>query len=125
MKLEFIDISPYAPWKLKFKQGNESVKQLTCLLLPNFCACESDFSHRKIEDIKPLLRPLSDFTGKKTGREVMDMLNCTLAQVHELWKLEDGAITLEQVTVGLYNVMNKNHIDYNNLIGKGLAICKT
>lgn len=72
---------------------------------------------------KPILRPLSDFWKMKLG-EVMLELKCTNSQVQEIWQLYSGDIKLKDVCVGTYEIMNKNHIDYNHLITKGLAIDK-
>lgn len=70
--------------------------------------------------IKPILRPLSDYF-RKTGKQVMDELNCSLDVVQEIWELTDGRKKLDQISVKTYNVMRENQIDFNRLIEAGLA----
>lgn len=71
---------------------------------------------------KPILRPISKYHLNIAGGKVMDILGCTIDQVHELWDLASGDKKLNDITLGLYDVMNKKHIDYNNLIDQGLAV---
>lgn len=71
---------------------------------------------------KLILRPLSDFAGKRTGKDVMNELECSLKVVHEIWELENRYKTLNQISYECYMVMCKNLIDFNRLIKHDLAI---
>jgi hypothetical protein len=75
-------------------------------------------------EYKLVLRPLSDFSGKRTGKDVMDELGCDLKVVHGIWALEDGEVTIDQISLKTYRVMCENHIDFERLIDAGLAIDK-
>lgn len=74
--------------------------------------------------IKPILRPLSDFGGKMSAKDVMNELNCDMSVVHQIWDLLSGSLEIDSTSVRAYKVMCKNHIDFNKLIPKGLAIDK-
>jgi len=73
--------------------------------------------------IKPILRPLSDYCKKGTTiKNVMDSLDCSRLVVCQLWDLYDRRLDLKAVKLETYEIMCKNHIDFNRLIEKGLAI---
>ena len=74
--------------------------------------------------VKPMLIPLSYFKGRRRAKDVMEELQCDVRVVQELWELENGLKTLEEIRFKTYNVMCKNHIDFNKLIEKGLAVNK-
>ncbi len=76
---------------------------------------------RSLDNVFPILHPLSEFNSY-TIRELTIKLECTISQVREIWDLEEGKKTIDQITFGMIDIMNRNHIDYNDLIGKGLAI---
>jgi hypothetical protein len=75
-----------------------------------------------VKDIKLALHPLSEYCGETTGGEVKKKLNCSFDVVNEIWNLQSGHLSLEQISVETYVVMCKNHIDGFGLIESGLAI---
>ena len=146
MKLEPQDLLHYLPYELKGQiqydmeeefSSNDWVDDLSIfengddLLIP---LGDGDFSGFLIrhgnsyisvgESVKPMLIPLSYFNGKRRAKDVMEELQCDLCVVRQLWELEDGLKTLQEIRVETYNVMCKNHIDFNKLIEKGLAVNK-
>jgi hypothetical protein len=84
--------------------------------------CGYHFGFLELEEVKPILHPLSEYCGNITGRGVMDKLNCALYTVHEIWALRRGSVALNKISLKTYNVMCRNHIDFSGLIEKGLAI---
>lgn len=72
-------------------------------------------------DFKPILRPLSDF-ATDTAIILMNKFHCDLDTIHEVWDLNNTSITLEEISLSTYNMFCKNHIDFNELIDKNLAI---
>lgn len=76
------------------------------------------------DDIKPILHPISDFSGKKTAGEVRSELNCTLNCVYEIWDLNSKDKLLEEISYETILVMCRNHIDFQRLIDNNLAIKK-
>lgn len=131
MKLELKHIAPYLPYGLNFQcldveSGEWEIVGLSKIDLVNETLeignIDVDISEMKDSNIKLILRPLSEFSKEKTGREVMDILNCEIDAVWELWQFSDGTKKLEQLSVKTYNVMCENCVDFNNLIPNGLAI---
>lgn len=76
----------------------------------------------EVKYIKPILRPLYLFHGDKIGREIMDELDCSLKEVHQIWQLYDGEIKVDDLKYSTVKVMLRNHIDFLGLIEKGIAI---
>ena len=72
--------------------------------------------------VKLILIPLSDYTD--VNSESMNDLNCDLQYQIELSDFAKGHKSLYQWSVGVYKIMCENHIDFNRLIEKGLAINK-
>lgn len=72
------------------------------------------FSH-EIENVKPYLFPMSSMSEEQ--RIEYDYLHSIIFSC-----FEDG---LSEAIAKLYNWLNENHFDYNNLIPKGLAIDAT
>lgn len=75
-----------------------------------------------VEEVKPYLFPLSAIP-KNVVDEIYD--ECGIYDVYDLDR--DPTIHIEEGTkfgeiTELFNILNKYHIDYNNLIPKGLAI---
>ena len=78
--------------------------------------------HPLVEEVKPYLFPLSTIP-KNVVDEIYD--ECGIYDVYDLDI--DPTIHIEVGTkfgeiTKLFNILNKYHIDYNNLIPKGLAI---
>ena len=117
MKLELKHLAPYLPYKLKISYSNPRVHWN--IMSPNHL---SDLGNDDFGQFKPILRPLSEYYKGKTGGVVMKELGCSLTVAHELWDLASGDKALSQISYECIEVMNRNHIDYNYLIDKGLAI---
>jgi len=116
-KLELKHLAPYLPYGLKGINsfGNQiEIHAHHYLMDGRFIGL-----HPKC---KPILHPLSEYCGEITGGDVKNKLNCKLSNVHEIWDLFSHDISLDEVSYGTYLVMCKNHIDFNGLIEKGLAI---
>jgi hypothetical protein len=131
MELKLEELLPYLRYRLKCLNQNLPDTEMVVeelIGVSNHITWSGIFNarhgsnHIPICGIKPILKPFSYFSGKRICRDVMEELQCDLDSVHELWQLEDGSKTLEQIKVKTYNVMCKNHIDFNRLIEKGLAI---
>jgi hypothetical protein len=121
-KIELRHLAPYLPYSLKYLY-NDEILELDGLDV-NGDAFNCDMGETPFENIKPRLIPLS-FFKYKILKDIKLELECSHNQVMELWCFMDGSISLDMVTVGLYNVMCKNHIDFNNLIPAALAVDKT
>jgi hypothetical protein len=75
---------------------------------------------------KLLLTPMSEcMNNEKTARYYMDLWSCDLKEVYEIWKLHDKQIKVDDVSSSTIKVMNRNGIDYMDLIELGYAVDKT
>ena len=125
MKLESHHIAPYLPYGLKVQ--TEHIEANRVYTLTGLSAkydrvdLDDDYGWSYIGGIKPILHPLSDFRDKII-RDIKIELDCSINQVTELFCLIDGSIRLQDITLGLYTVLCKNHVDFNNLIENNLAI---
>tara|TARA_R110002051_G_scaffold224048_1_gene287239 strand:+ start:2589 stop:2993 length:405 start_codon:yes stop_codon:yes gene_type:complete len=125
-KLQLEEVLPYLLYDLKINTVDglgilvriDKKEKMVLLSNPKNKKSQEEFY---IEDCSLLLRPLSGFQ-KKTGRELMDVFSIDLSTVHEIWNLIDKNITLDEISLKTYNAMCKNHFDFKNLIGRGLAI---
>lgn len=130
MKLELKHLAPYLPYGLKIMCESEHVEGSRLYNLLGISAkyhrvdLDNDYGWSYIKGIKPILRPLSYFGGKRIIGEVKKELDCSHNEVMELLCLIDGSIRLDQITYGLYLILCSNLIDFNGLIEKGLAIDK-
>jgi len=129
-KLEFKQIAPYLPYGLKFKRNvritdedKEEIKTMKGCYEDTTVWVFDIWEERKFNAvyIKPILRPLSDFE-KITCLILMDRFNCSMEIIHEIWSLIQKNISLEDISLKTYLMMCKNHIDFNCLIEKGLAL---
>jgi hypothetical protein len=121
MKLELKHLAPYTLYGLKGQLFN-NIDIVTGVDFEHGIIETMNNNNCLIENFKPILIPLSYFSGSRTGKDVMVDLECDLGTVHELWDLYDGSKILDRISIKTYNVMCKNHIDFNRLIEKGLAI---
>ena len=129
MKLELKHIAPYLPYGLnlleEFDINDDKVRILRGIEL-DFVVTDLErfpFNQRlNYYEIKPILHPLSEYCGQITAGDIMKKLNCNIKTVHQIWDLQSNEINIENMSVGAYNVMCKNHIDFNNLIENNLAI---
>ena len=83
-------------------------------------ACD-DITPLSFKKCKPILRPLSSFE-KKSCLELMKTFNCSMEIIHEVWKLIQEEIKLEDITLKTYKMMCENHVDFNKLIEEELAV---
>jgi hypothetical protein len=112
MKRELKHLAPYLPYgvHLMNKYGNWHNTTL-----------HKSISIYKMLEMKPILRPLSDFE-LVIAKDLMQKFNCSLDIIQEVWKLIQGDINLEDISLKTYLMMCENHIDFNRLIEAGLAI---
>lgn len=131
-KLELKHSVPYLPYKLKClvkdypidvgEKPTNDIYTLDALYCDSECVFHDLVeSQQGFKDIKPILRPLSDFE-KVIAKELMIKFNCSLKIVQEVWKLIQKEIKMEDVSYKTYLMMCENHLDFNGLIEKGLAI---
>ena len=125
MKLELKDLAHYLPYNLMIQgQTNGEIAEMSCITETSVNITSRNFQYgmwADLFDIKPILRPLSNFRDKII-RDIKIELDCSINQVTELFCLIDGSIRLQDITLGLYTVLCKNHVDFNNLIENNLAI---
>ena len=118
MKLEYL--APYIPYDLLLVITNMFKPDGSNHTTPLFSK-ENNIgliSALTQDNYKPILKPLKHFYGKKTAKEVMEELDCSLKVVHEIWALIEGDKFLKDISVEAYLVICKNHIDFNSLIQK-------
>jgi hypothetical protein len=128
MKIEEV-LAAYLPYRLKMRFANgkdyelQGIGECRPMGLVNMYTTEGGSTYvKQIKNSKPILKPLSNFCGKRIAKDVMNDLNCSYTVVYDIWKFEDGSIKLKDIRFETYNVMCKNHIDFDGLIKKGLAI---
>lgn len=131
------DICRRLPYKVKFNVldpllGNITVIPYTVIDLRDFrCYIEGSKNEQlySIEQIKPYLRPLSSITE----REKKDLLKRLFKERSNLFLIDNEGIiesidntvwaTFYPRNIKIYvDFMNSHHIDYNDLIKKGLAL---
>lgn len=131
------DVCQRLPYKVKFNVldpllGNITVIPYTVVDLRDFgCYIEGSKNERlySIEQIKPFLRPLSSITE----REKKDLLKRLFKDKSNLFLIDDEGtiestdktiwVTFYPRNIKIYvDFMNSHHIDYNDLIKKGLAL---
>lgn len=115
MKLELKHLAPYLPYELKCKlkdQGKETIGKLSgCYSDNSYAFFDTVESEHGFEDIKPMLRPLSDLgieDAKAHNYPDEGHLERSLLSGHAPYK-----VWIEFV---------KEHFDVFGLIEKGLAI---
>lgn len=74
----------------------------------------------QIEDIKPILRPLSEY--KDINSKSMNDLDTDLQIQVEIWELSNKKIAFQSLSYGTAIECFANHIDIFGLIDQGLAI---
>ena len=131
MKLELKHIAPYLPYNLNchaMGETEDDAETPIVFTLNGIVNGKASIRSNSIielitlDELFPILRPLSLYYKGYTGKQVMDMLDCKLFNVHEIWDLFNGNIKLEDIKLSTYDVMCRNRIDFNNLIKQGLAI---
>ena len=134
MKLELKHLAPYLPFRLEIQVAGENIDDdpeglpriFTMVGIVDGEVIRSKKGYisnveEGIEDVFPILKPLSYFK-EKFIRDVKIELELSHNQVMEFFGFMDGDIKLDNITLGLYNAMCENHIDFKRLIEKGLAI---
>ena len=134
-KLELKHIAPYFPYRLKLTNYEkkysfellEISKSLDVKIIDTRVGWDGEnhrcynFYHCDTLQFKPILRPLSDFE-KVIAKDLMTKFSINLQAVHEIWRLINKEITLDQISYSTYLSMCINHIDFNGLIEQDLAI---
>lgn len=122
-KLKLEEIANYIPFGLK---GDFNVRHVQPTAPDEIREKEltADNVRFFITYCKPKLMPLSKCYINVTSGKVMEMLNCNLKSVHEIWDLATGDIELNDIRYSTFIVCMKNHIDIYKLIDKDLAIIK-
>jgi len=132
MKLELKHITPYLPWDLKVMYTHtNTIGQISNIYTigkgyyNDDIKLSIDYSEGEhIWMFKPILQPLRMFHTRIIAKQVMDLLDCSVSHVLQLWDFANGEKKLDQITLGLFEVMSKNHIDFFGLIENDLAINK-
>lgn len=129
-KLELKHLYPYLPYDLKFEDGYilkgiNFVEYGAKIQTENrqlLVKSESGWWQPNLDMmLKPVLRPLKPYF-KMTLVEMCVSLKIDHNQGQELWKFIDNDISLENISFNLYLAMCRNHVDFNGLIDKGLAV---
>jgi len=134
------ELAPYLPYGLKcqylhktsdvFKIDNNvfTMDVLDCDSTYKVWTYDKDFCKQlvwdskgfRLRDFKPLLKPLSDY--KDINGEAMrkDVINAV--DFLPVYELANGMRKLETMPYGTIQLMAQNHIDFQDLISRGLAI---
>ena len=112
-KLVLEDLSARLPWSVKVLTPNDQEVYTLLALHPNKNIAVIGFemdgmyvtSKVKIDDCKPLLRPMSSMTEEE--RE------------------EYGLVLCDELSINQFDWLNAHHFDYRGLIENGLAIAVT
>jgi len=127
-KLELKHLAPYLPYGLKMSEYEYDLV-LNTNNHPNHCY---DLEYSIKEQIKPILRPLSDldkYIPKLIEMNLQEDDKFTLMSIQESFNFKDGLIDSEQLDAEIgglnnwvVNQLNEWHFDVFGLIPKGLAI---
>lgn len=121
MKLEIKHLAPYLPYKLKaLSIDGFSVSILGVDFTTNRILNINGDRTFTIAEIKPLLRPLSDYAD--INSDAMNSLNCDMSEQINLNEFAIGYICLGSLYQSTYDLCLKNHIDVFGLINQGLAL---
>lgn len=118
MILEIKHLAPYLPYGLKAQSvdgfGDNDYVGKNINLTP--------LSIEKIDGVKwkPILHPLSDYSDINSPK--MIELNCDLHNQIEIYNLSNCHCGYWNCSYQSIKIMCENHIDFQGLIGKGLAI---
>ena len=130
--LAFNDICARIPYGLKieriYKMNGKRHQETIDIDIENVSVFFEYIEKDWYESVKPVLRPIADMTQAEVNK-VFDILN--IDEEHGDWlKVNDIGILRLFTEVGkdLYEIaaamdyLNKIHVDYRNLIEKGLAV---
>lgn len=125
MKLELKHIAPYLPYGLKFKTADGWCTLLT-INYDDSIINESYEESYELNEIKPILRPLSDLmkeievNGKTTL--YIDHISNSNADEKQTIKLIENNNSLEVLEYWKILKLYEWHFDLHNLIEQGLAV---
>lgn len=123
-KLELKHLAPYLPYGLKCL--DHQLVQCELVTLHKSSVCEVEYIMNvgsyefEIDEIKPILRPLSDMTDINSER--MGDLNIDLMDQMQISDFASKYISLEQLSYGNVKTLLMLHIDIFGLIEADLAI---
>ena len=130
-KLTIEQLAIYLPYELEC-QTKHNISILSDLTTSNIYECASfvdksgEFDGENgmihLEDFKPLLLPLSLYAD--INSKEMNDLNCGSYFKREINSLANSHIIYVECHYYTIKIMARNHIDFQDLIGQGLAIDK-
>ena len=132
MKITLKHLAPYLPYGLKAKntdssdqKGKEWMGIKTIIGLHDETVIQSlnNFPYMikfHIDKIKPILRPLSDYTDI-TSKSMSD-LDCDLTDQMDIQEFALKKMSLSSLLYSSFDVLTRNHVDIFGLIPEGLAI---
>ena len=118
MKLELKDLAPYLPYKLEILCDygcDELLRYYLSGIHSDNTIFDSEGEDFTLEDIKPILRPLSDLTEDSRFLSSDDYMMVLEGDV-------DSFIILNYFSYRSVESLFENHFDVFGLIEKGLAI---
>lgn len=123
-KLTIEQLAPYLPYGLKvleeFDVNDPQIREVTGISNSTITTNLQRYPFRQvcnIDDIKPILRPLSDLTD-----EYLSELNLDVADEIELREVKDGKMLTGYLPHLLHELLISKHFDLFDLINSGLAI---
>ena len=133
MKIELKHLAPYLPYGLKVQyleldengMQEGGIANLQGLYCDDDIATFSDcmdyyFGQDNDVEIKPILRPLSDYTDI-TSKSMSD-LDCDLTDQMDIQEFALKKMSLSSLLYSSFDVLTRNHVDIFGLIPEGLAI---
>ncbi len=114
MKLELKHLAPYLPYGLKNQRNFYKPKKIEGIVGNKVYFGESTLF---INQIKPILRPLSDLVKSEWKSKIFK-----LQEIQEVVALLFTKCNYTETSVWEYEFLLKNHFDVFGLIEKGLAI---
>ncbi len=129
MKLELKHLAPYLPYRVKlnltrrlFERTNVDIRN--CDFRHNYTTNELYLWHNEVtygwHEIKPILRPLSDYTDITS--KAMSDLDCDLTDQMDIQEFALKKMSLSSLLYSSFDVLTRNHVDIFGLIPEGLAI---
>ena len=121
MKLELKHIIPYLLHNLKaLSIDGFSVSVLGVDFTTNRILNINGDRTFTIPEIKPLLRPLSDYADIDSN--ALCDINCDMSDQIQISEFASKRISLSSVSVGAFEILVSNHVDVFGLIDQGLAL---
>jgi len=141
MKIELKHLAPYLPYGLKVQYigslddenkriesgyikigeianiGNIEIRYQSPIIWMDF---KRGYFGISIDQIKPILRPLSDYTDI-TSKSMSD-LDCDLTDQMDIQEFALKKMSLSSLLYSSFDVLTRNHVDIFGLIPEGLAI---